>query len=774
MKIEIKNISKVYKRKEPIIKDFNLKFPNNGIYLIKGDNGSGKTTLLNIIGLFDKPTSGSIFYDEKDVTNIKEKEKAKIFKEKVFYYNEDYNLFDFLKVKNNVLDFSNNYQEIFSSLGIQDLDSKDVKELSKGEKARVGLACALLSSRDVLLLDEPFAYLDEDIAKKAFELLKNYSKTHLIIFISHEVYDFDSSVDGLIEIKSSNIEIKDPVIQKENKITSKKIEKKKESSNFFKLALSYLKKRKVRFTFSILISIITFSVIVPCFNSIFNSTHKFYKDSLSTNDVYLGTIDLNNKDEDLKYMNLSKGDTFIESQVNLECTGQDKKIYSDDYKVLCPLQQKFSINGKDYDFGDFKEKYNTNGLILTSAVFKNFQNGTNGTIDKKISMKGILRNLPFNSGTFKFFDVIEDDINEIAIIDPNAILNQKIDYFSSRQIFSAVGVYFNDYINSNLRGGMCLSEGTLKNIDGIKSDYGGTLKKENEINIVFTDSGFKKAISKIGESRFNDLFLSDLKDTYVPFSDLISSKEFYFENIIEDYVIKGYKIIPDGAIKPKTSAFNYDFGFEVRDSLYKKAFEQPFFNSPLSSYRSNYSVNSNLLVNSKLFKVSSNTNFFEKKHEISDLKSLLTDVVNFKQVMDGFGLGFFIFFFTLLIIFDILFIISILDSNRMNMYVAKKNGNSLLSIGFSAIGTTLLSLIIGLVFGTIIGNYITIPLNATLNHYGLYTKTNPINYLPQSPYTYLILIAAMVVISLISYLLIYKKIDNKLAVEYLRTKKKRK
>ena len=103
--VEIKNLVKSYGAKgflTKVLKGIDLTIYKDDFIAIMGPSGSGKTTLLNILSTIDKPTQGSVMLDGKDVTRIKNKELAKLRRDKIGFVFQDYNLLDTMTLQDNI------------------------------------------------------------------------------------------------------------------------------------------------------------------------------------------------------------------------------------------------------------------------------------------------------------------------------------------------------------------------------------------------------------------------------------------------------------------------------------------------------------------------------------------------------------------------------------------------------------------------------------------------------------------------------------------------
>ena len=164
---------------------------------IMGESGSGKTTLLNILAALDKPTSGKVFLDGKDLTVIKEREIAAFRRDNLGFVFQDFNLLDTFSLKDNIFlplvlagkqvkEMEQRLQPIAEQLGITKLLDKYPYEVSGGQKQRAAVARALISRPKLILADEPTGALD---SKSTDSLLDVFSAIHAtgqtILMVTH-------------------------------------------------------------------------------------------------------------------------------------------------------------------------------------------------------------------------------------------------------------------------------------------------------------------------------------------------------------------------------------------------------------------------------------------------------------------------------------------------------------------------------------------------------------------------------------------------------------
>ena len=216
--LQLSNINKSFdnSKKIKVLKKISFKFQKGKIYSLMGPSGSGKSTLLNLLSLIDRPSSGSILFENK-LINFKNSSKNDILRAKKIgiIYQQDNLLPDFTAIENIYLaGLSAGNSKVISrskakillkKVGLTKRSDHFPSELSGGEKQRVSIARALINDPQIILADEPTGSLDLETAKGIFELLKNQlNSNRLIIFATHNRFFADKS-DCLLEMVSGNI-----------------------------------------------------------------------------------------------------------------------------------------------------------------------------------------------------------------------------------------------------------------------------------------------------------------------------------------------------------------------------------------------------------------------------------------------------------------------------------------------------------------------------------------------------------------------------------------
>ncbi len=216
--IEIKNLSKVYGDGNNVftaLHDVNLTVERGDVYGIIGLSGAGKSTLVRCVNLLERPTSGSILINGKDLTALSKKELQR-YRRKISMIFQSFNLLQQRNVLKNVelageLDDNPERRrkatELLNVVGLGDKLNAYPSELSGGQQQRVAIARALMTDPEVLLCDEATSALDPETTKSILELLKELNeKLNLtIMIISHQMSVIEAICNKVAIIDHSEI-----------------------------------------------------------------------------------------------------------------------------------------------------------------------------------------------------------------------------------------------------------------------------------------------------------------------------------------------------------------------------------------------------------------------------------------------------------------------------------------------------------------------------------------------------------------------------------------
>lgn len=213
--VELKNVSRVYVSGDHELKaldDVSVSFDEGKFVVILGPSGAGKSTLLNLLGGLDSPTSGKIFVEGQDISELGGDALAEYRAEKVGFVFQFYNLVPTLTVHENVSlvkEISKNAlsaTKMLEEVGLSDHLKNFPAELSGGEQQRVSIARALAKNPKIILCDEPTGALDSETGAKVLKLLlkmaKDYGKT--IIIVTHN-QNIAKMADTVIRVKNGKI-----------------------------------------------------------------------------------------------------------------------------------------------------------------------------------------------------------------------------------------------------------------------------------------------------------------------------------------------------------------------------------------------------------------------------------------------------------------------------------------------------------------------------------------------------------------------------------------
>ena len=216
--LQLKNISKHFntEKKIQVLKNLSYNFNKGKMYALMGPSGSGKSTLLNLISLIDRPSLGSIKFNE-NIVNFDNNKKNDLFRAKNIgiVYQQNNLLPDFTALENVYLanlSIDNDKEAaitkakvLLKKIGLSNRLNHFPSQLSGGECQRVSIARAIINDPEIILADEPTGSLDLNTAKEIFQLLNNQKNPNrLIIFATHNRF-FANKADCLLEMTDGSI-----------------------------------------------------------------------------------------------------------------------------------------------------------------------------------------------------------------------------------------------------------------------------------------------------------------------------------------------------------------------------------------------------------------------------------------------------------------------------------------------------------------------------------------------------------------------------------------
>ncbi len=210
--IKASNLSKSYGtmfRKTKILNDVSFELPEKGLFAIFGKSGSGKTTLLNILGGLDKQDDGEVIIDGEKITDsnrdkVRNKKIGFIFQN--YYLEGDCTIGEILEHQMRIAGFTSEEEIkrrsdiVLDLVDLKKYEKKSSDALSGGQKQRVAIARALIKGSDIILADEPTGNLDSQNTIKVMDILKEISKTKLVVLVTHETSLINKYADNHIEL----------------------------------------------------------------------------------------------------------------------------------------------------------------------------------------------------------------------------------------------------------------------------------------------------------------------------------------------------------------------------------------------------------------------------------------------------------------------------------------------------------------------------------------------------------------------------------------------
>ena len=217
--LELKNINKVFNigtvDETVLFNDFNFTVEDGEFVAIVGTSGSGKSTLLHMLGGLDRPTSGSVTVDGKNIFSLKDEALTIFRRRKIGFVFQSFNLVPVLTVRENIVlpiqldggKVDERYVgEVVTALGLEKKLNSLPGQLSGGQQQRVAIARALATKPAILLADEPTGNLDSRTSQDVLSLMKvtgrKFSQTMVMITHNEEIAQLS---DRIVRIEDGRI-----------------------------------------------------------------------------------------------------------------------------------------------------------------------------------------------------------------------------------------------------------------------------------------------------------------------------------------------------------------------------------------------------------------------------------------------------------------------------------------------------------------------------------------------------------------------------------------
>ena len=196
--IDVKNLNKAFGDNH-VLKNLNEHIDQGEKVVIVGPSGSGKSTFLRCMNLIEKPTSGHIIFEGKDITEAKSKEVNQI-RQKMGMVFQHFNLFPHLTIKDNITlaprklkimtkeEADRKAVELLKRVGLEDKADAYPAQLSGGQKQRIAIVRSLAMNPEVMLFDEPTSALDPEMVGEVLDLMKQLANEGMtMVVVTHEM-----------------------------------------------------------------------------------------------------------------------------------------------------------------------------------------------------------------------------------------------------------------------------------------------------------------------------------------------------------------------------------------------------------------------------------------------------------------------------------------------------------------------------------------------------------------------------------------------------------
>lgn len=417
--ITIKDLTKKYKD-TIVFEHMDYRFPDKGLVCLLGASGSGKSTLLNLIAGFDSEYEGSILVGNQNLSEMSTEELCSYRRDHIGFVFQNYCLLPGRTVLENVMlpctlhPFDETVKQtavhLLKRVGMSDKAQEKVENLSGGQKQRVAIARALVSDPGIILADEPTGALDRTNSNEIMSLLKEASKSRLVVVITHD-NKICGFADEVLRIENYKIvtecseSISDEAMQFSSKAAVRPSSLKLGIKNF---RIHFLRYAAV--ALAIAIGVVAFLLSLSYSNVIAGSIADFQEKNTAFGNGYIKT----DKEEPSLFSLLSL-DERVEN-VYYQYVIQD---------VSLSLDEKTEVMAEKYPMPKATEKmsygtmprYSQNEIALSPSLAKKFDSQINSLIGKKVVLKHQQQEYTltvsgiFNTGYDDFF--VSSDVEQM-------------------------------------------------------------------------------------------------------------------------------------------------------------------------------------------------------------------------------------------------------------------------------------------------------------------------------------------------------------------------
>ena len=532
--IKLINVNKYYQsgsEKVHVIRNLSYEFPDTGLIFILGPSGSGKSTLLNLLGGLDKPDSGQIWIENREISTFTKKEHNYYLNSYLGFVFQENNILKDLNLKQNIslsLEIQGvkkriadkKINEIIQEVELTGLEKRKVNQLSGGQKQRIAIARALVKDPNLIIADEPTGNLDSETSSKIFDLFKKLSKNRLIIIVTHDEESANLYGDAILKIDTASIDQHDDTVNESDtkvslkntdiEFTHKLILQKTRIplKTVLKLAFKNIGKKFFRYLLMLLITVmsltfLSFSIELNG-DKLYQNVYTTINNGVNYADIYQFTADSSTIVADDFYSKYKLGNLMDNAYDIIKRFAPDLTLHK---------YQEVSINYAKY--GLEKANFLYSG-ILNTIIYYDETNTYN-------LLAGRLPNT--NDPEILITDFLLDSLKNFGVVDTNAtiysILNQYLDLGYATD-FKIVGV-----VETNYRKWMHLAKYKPnyvideydKAMQGFKYDYliMNSIIVGNEYYHYILDNKFDNTTIKVNSCELsnNDISIYQNQNIYV-------------------------------------------------------------------------------------------------------------------------------------------------------------------------------------------------------------------------------------------------------------------
>ncbi len=498
--MRLEQIYKTYITKKgqhfPALHSVSLKIENKGFILLTGKSGSGKSTLINIISGLDTDYQGNVFYKDVNLKDLSRKELTAYRNTEIGFVFQDYCLIENKTVLENLslplnmqnIDQQDRIDSILQQFGLSEHKHKYPNELSGGEQQRVSIARALLKNPNIVIADEPTSSLDNTNATMILELLKEISKTKLVIVVSHDTTLVGLFADRVITLNEGSVlSDSNPIdtIQETEKLNIKKYAI---SFKFLLTDVFHNLSQNIKFyIFLLFATIFSLSLVGSTITmNQFNEDHILYNSVKNFDEQFITFSSPDSTITDTDYKpTLQKQIIPIETCKALENSlyTEFDSLFSIDTSYLADgwfsgiivLNQK-NLNTLPYTLSEGRFPNKENEIVLTDYIFQTYKTLGYSIEDTSYSIQTFsdLESVPFyiNQKQYKIVGIIDTKFNY-------SYYKNQIKQEVSKHLFDEI-----DALNQGIHTAVFVNETFFDSIPVIMD----LEIKQNDKTLYFTDS----------------------------------------------------------------------------------------------------------------------------------------------------------------------------------------------------------------------------------------------------------------------------------------------